>query len=75
MQATVARQRREGWLPADTPVRKDGGVMLSSTSCVSSLVILPTKANANDSRQDAKTAAAAFIFGMERQLASEAVLV
>jgi hypothetical protein len=36
---------------------------------------LPTKANANNTSQDAKTAAAAFIFGMERQFASEAIRV
>jgi hypothetical protein len=36
---------------------------------------MPTKANAKNISQDAKTAAAAFIFGMERQFASDAALV
>lgn len=36
---------------------------------------LATKATANDKSQDAKLAAAAFIFGMERQFAKEAIPV
>ena len=74
MQVTVAHQRREGWLPADTRGLNASGVLHICIRAVRDLVALPTKANANHISHPAKVAAGAFIDEMETLLAPGAVL-